>query len=320
MLYNSIVDAIGHTPMVRLERYCKDLKGTIFLKLEYLNPGGSHKARIAHNMVRVALEDKHLKSGDTILEATGGNTGKGIAMAAIVAGCKVVLVIPDNYSDRKVNILKAMGVTVKRSESAKGLRANGELAMSLQFDNPDWFQPLQMNNPANPQAHRQSTGPEIVRDMSPRPVDYFVAGFGTGGHLTGVGETLKAAHKSVKVICVQPEECDLESDLYCPHQFQGLAVGRTPQNLNKGLIDSFAKVSYEESIEAIRRLLTTEAIGIGPSSGAILAAATEIARERAGANIVCLAYDSLEDYPEVIDKIISLGPETHQSEYCSTNS
>lgn len=304
MFYTSITDAIGRTPIIRLDRYCQQLQSRIFLKLEYLNPGGSHKARIALNMVRSALVLGHLKPGDTIIEATGGNTGKGIVMAATVFGCKVVLVVPDSYSERKVRILQALGADVRRSQSSKGVKANGEMAMELQFEHPEWCQLLQMENPANPQIHRQTTGPEILQDMSPLAIDYLVCGFGTGGHLTGIGELIKTSHKHATIVAVQPEECDVPSGVYRPHKLQGFAVGSTPKNLNLALIDEFANISYQSSIEAIDRLLLTEAIGVGPSSGAVLAVATRIASTCANANIVCLAYDSLEDYPEVIEQII----------------
>jgi cysteine synthase A len=255
-------------------------------------------------MVRAGFDDGSLKIGDTVLEATGGNTGRGIAMAATILGLRAELVVPDTYTKSKTSMLVALGANVRLSNASEDLNANADLAKRLKKENADWKLLNQMGNNANPQVHRETTGPEILKDMAPKKIDFFVAGFGTGGHLTGVGESLKMAHPGLHIVAVEPEECDLKSGAYAFHKLQGLATAVTPKNLNTSIIDSIEKVSYAQAIGAISQFLRTEAIGIGPSSGAVLAVARRIAEGQSEAkNIVCMTYDSIDDYPEVLEEI-----------------
>ena len=200
MLHNSILDVIGHTPIVRLAQFSEDLGIEVYAKLESLNPGGSHKARIALGMILDAERRGVLirNCGQTIIEPSGGNTGIGLVMAGNVLGYKVVLVIPDNYSPEKQKLLRLYGAKVVLSDSRLGNNSHGEKCMELQLENPNFVMLNQQRNGANPQTHRDTTAPEILRAFGEQRVDYFVSGIGTGGHITGIGETLKAAWPAMR--------------------------------------------------------------------------------------------------------------------------
>jgi len=226
MLHNSILDVIGQTPIVRLAQFSEDLGIEVYAKLESLNPGGSHKARIALGMILDAERRGVLirDSGQTIIEPSGGNTGIGLVMAGNVLGYKVVLVIPDNYSPEKQKLLRLYGARVVLSDSRLGNNSHGEKCMELQLENPNYVMLNQQRNGANPQTHRDTTAPEILRAFGEQRVDYFVSGIGTGGHITGIGETLKAAWPALRVMGVEPEECDLLKDRHAAHGIQGVEL------------------------------------------------------------------------------------------------
>ena len=303
MIANSVLDLLGNTPVVCLERLCaaKKVPIELFLKLEFQNPGGSHKARIAHNMIvrAEARGDLRRGSGQTIIEPTGGNTGLGLAIASKIYGYKLILVVPDNYSVEKRQLLELYGAKVILSPSASGGNSHGELASQLLLENPAWIMLNQQRNPANPEIHKAATGPEILADFRDKPLDIFVGGIGTGGHITGVGESLKTAWPSLKVIAVQPEGCDFPSAMFSPHKLQGLAVGLVPANLNMCVVDEFVSVSYSESIAAARSLLDTEGLGVGISTGANIAACLRLGKTaEPSTRIICLAYDQIVHYLE----------------------
>jgi cysteine synthase len=300
LIAESILHLLGDTPVVRLSRLCsaEAVSSNIFMKLEFQNPGGSHKARIAHSMILRAEERGDLQrgSGQTIVEPTGGNTGLGLAIACKIYGYKLVLVIPDNYSTEKMRLLRLYGATIILSSSASGNNSHGVLAANLKLQNPEWILLNQQANPANPEIHRKTTAPEIIAAFKNQPVDFFVGGGGTGGHITGVGEVLKQHWPNLKIVLVQPEGNDVRTRTFLPHDIQGLSVGIVPENLNARIIDAYITVSYDEAIGAVRKLIDSEGIGVGISSGANIVAALQLARQASGRRILCLAYDQVFQY------------------------
>lgn len=303
MIHESVLEAVGRTPVVRLSRLTADVDRQVFVKLENLNPGGSHKVRIALNMIRDAEGSGVLVpgAGQTVIEPTGGNTGLGLAMAAAVLGYRLVLVIPDNYSPRKRQLLELFGAEVVLSDSSRGGNSHGELASELLLDHPDWLMLNQQANPANPAAHRQSTGPELLAEFSGQTIDAFVAGVGTGGHLTGVGQVLKEAYPDLSIWAVQPEGCSLLDGRFVNHDIQGLAVGIVPAVLDLSLIDETVSVSYGDAMAMMVRLMRTEGLAVGISSAANVVAALEVAEQfPPGASVVTLAYDNAADYVDAL--------------------
>lgn len=299
MLHNSILDAIGQTPIVRLEKLSASLGIEVFAKLESLNPGGSHKARIALGMILDAERKGILVRGkqQTIIEPSGGNTGIGLVMAGNVLGYKVVLVIPDNYSPEKQKLLRLYGAEVVLSDSRLGNNSHGQKAMELQLENPHYVMLNQQRNEANPQTHRQTTAREIVRAFADHRVDYFVGGIGTGGHITGIGETLKANWPSIRVLGVEPEECDLLENRHAPHQIQGLSIGIVPSILNLSVLDGMLKVSKDECLEMMQRVMRSDAISVGLSSAANLVAISHLAQNIPRAStVLTMVYDSADSY------------------------
>jgi cysteine synthase len=300
MVADSILDLLGNTPIVRLSRLCASEKvsATLFLKLESQNPGGSHKARIAHAMILRAEQRGDLQrgSGQTVLESTGGNTGLGLAIACNIYGYKLVLVIPDNYSPEKQRLLLLYGATIIQSKSGDGNNSHIELATRLKLQHPDWVWPNQQRNPANPEIHRRTTAPEIIAALQDQSVDILVGGVGTGGHITGVGEILKQRWPHMKVVVVQPQGNDFRNRLFSPHRIQGLAVGILPENLNTRLVDDYVSISYDDAIRAVRKLIDTEGIGVGISSGANIAACLQLAHEKPNLRIISFAYDDVSQY------------------------
>lgn len=307
MIADNILDLLGNTPIVQLSRLCasEGLSAKLFMKLEFQNPGGSHKARIAHNMIVRAEERGDLQrgSGQTIVEPTGGNTGLGLAIACKIYGYKLVLVIPDNYSSEKQRLLRLYGATIIQSKSVEGSNSHGVLADKLKLENPDWILLNQQRNPANPDIHRKTTASEIVSALQDEPVDIFVGGVGTGGHITGIGEVLKEKWPHIKIVATQPEGNDFRTRTFSSHRIQGLAVGILPENLNTNIVDDFVSVSYDDAIHAVRKLIDTEGIGVGLSSGANIAASVRLARETPGVRILTLAYDQVSQYLDQFENL-----------------
>jgi cysteine synthase A len=300
---DSILGAVGATPMVWLDRLTAGLPARILLKLEMLNPGGSHKTRIAVSMIRAAERDGLLRPnrGQTILEPTGGNTGLGIAIAAAVLGYRVVLVIPDNYSPAKQRLLQAYGVEVRLSDSSRGNNSHGELAMEIQFEHPEYVMLNQAANPANPEIHRLTTAREIIDDLDGEPVDCFVAGIGTGGHITAIGQVLRKHQGALHVVAVQPEGCDMFAGTYRPHRLQGLSIGMIPPVLDPDVLDETVTVTEREAIEAMSLLIRTEGIAAGPSTGANIAACRRLAAAADGPRtFLTVAYDQVHDYLDLL--------------------
>lgn len=299
MIYNSLLQAIGQTPIVRLGAFSEEVGLNVFAKLESLNPGGSHKVRIALGMIQDAERKGILVRGkrQTIIEPSGGNTGIGLAIAGNILGYRVVLVIPDNYSPEKQKLLKLYGAEVVLSDSRLGNNSHGQKAMEMQLENPEYVMLNQQRNGANPETHRQTTAKEIIRSFGEKSIDYFVGGIGTGGHITGIGETLKARWPDLRVFGVEPEECDLLDDRHAPHEIQGLSVGIVPSILNVSILDGMLKVSKAECVERVRTTMRSDAISLGISSAANLVAIAKLAQEiKKDAVVLTVIYDSVDSY------------------------
>lgn len=297
-IYTSIEELIGGTPLLALENFGKDLHANIIAKLEYLNPAGSVKDRVAREMISDAEAKGILKKGDTIIEPTSGNTGIGLAAIAAAKGYRTIIVMPETMSEERKLLMKAYGAELVLTEGAKGMKGSIEKAEELAAKIPHSFIPAQFENPANPAAHRKTTGPEIWRDTDGK-VDIFVAGVGTGGTITGVGEYLKAKNPEIKIIAVEPASSPLLSKgVAGAHKIQGIGANFVPETLNTDIFDEIIPVEAEDAFEKGRLIAKTEGILVGISSGAALHAAAEVAKreENHGKNIVVLLPDTGDRY------------------------
>jgi len=299
-IYKGMLELVGNTPLVEavnLEREL-GLSAKLLLKMEYLNPAGSVKDRIAKAMIEDAEEKGLLREGAVIIEPTSGNTGIGLASIASVKGYRLILTMPETMSVERRNILKAYGAEIVLTEGAKGMTGAIEKAEELAKEIPGSFIPGQFVNPANPAAHRASTGPEIWNDTDGK-VDIFVAGVGTGGTLTGVGEYLKEKNEKVKIIAVEPASSPVLSEGKSgAHKIQGIGAGFVPEVLNTAVYDEIIPVQNEDAFDAAKFLAKKEGVLVGISSGAALWAAEELARrpENKGKTIVVLLPDSGDRY------------------------
>lgn len=299
-IYKSITELVGGTPLLELKNYIadKDLCATIVAKLEYFNPAGSVKDRIAKAMIDDA-ESKGLLSADSvIIEPTSGNTGIGLAAVAATRGYRIILTMPETMSVERRNLLKAYGAEIVLTEGAKGMKGAIEKAQELADSTPNSFIPSQFTNKANPTAHKNTTGPEIWNDTDGK-VDIFVAGIGTGGTITGVGEYLKSQNPNVKIVAVEPAGSPvLSKGTAGPHKIQGIGAGFVPDTLNTDVYDEIIAVENEDAFETGRTLAKKEGLLVGISSGAAVYAATELAKrpENKGKIIVALLPDTGDRY------------------------
>lgn len=299
-IYGSALELIGHTPLIEAKRLEKkeNLKARLLIKTEYLNPSGSVKDRAALYMIKDAEERGLLKEGSTIIEPTSGNTGIGLAAIAAVKGYRIILTMPETMSVERRNILKAYGAEVVLTEGAKGMAGAIAKAEELSKEIPGSFIPGQFDNPANPKAHVETTGPEIWEDTDGE-IDVFVAGAGTGGTVTGVGEYLKEKKADIKIVAVEPAGSPVLSGGQAgPHGLQGIGAGFVPKILNTEIYDEVLTVENDEAYKASRLLTKTEGILTGISSGAALHAGMVLAKrpENAGKTIVVLLPDSGDRY------------------------
>ena len=299
-IYKGALGLIGNTPLVETANIEKELglEATLLVKLEYFNPAGSVKDRVAKAMIEDAEEKGILKEGSVIIEPTSGNTGIGLAAIAAVKGYRIILTMPETMSVERRNILKAYGAEVVLTDGAKGMKGAIEKADALAKEIPDSFIPGQFVNPANPEAHRSTTGPEVWNDTD-GAVDIFVAGVGTGGTLSGVGEFLKSKKDSVKIVAVEPASSPVLSEGKAgPHKIQGIGAGFVPDVLNTSIYDKIIKVENEAAFTAAKLLAKKEGVLVGISSGAALHAAIELAKkpENKGKTIVALLPDTGDRY------------------------
>ena len=297
-IYNSIEELVGGTPLLALNNYGKEFGAKIFAKLEYLNPAGSAKDRIAREMIAEAEKSGKLRAGGTIIEPTSGNTGIGLAAAAVSMGYKAVLVMPDTMSVERQKLLKAYGAQIVLTEGVKGMLGSVEKARELHESTPNSFIPSQFDNPDNPESHVLSTGEEIYRDTEGR-VDIFVACIGTGGTVSGTGAYLKEKNPDIKVIGVEPFDSPLiTKGIVGKHGIQGIGANFIPDNLNMDVIDEVLTVKTEDAFSMCRSLAKSEGILAGISSGAAICAAREIAlrEENKGKSIVVLLPDTGDRY------------------------
>ncbi len=299
-IYKSATELIGRTPILEFSNIekNKDLKAKILAKIEYFNPAGSVKDRIALQMIEDAEASGELKPGATIIEPTSGNTGIGLASIATAKGYKAVIVMPETMSVERRNIIKAYGAEIVLTEGSKGMKGAIAKAEELSKEIEGSFVAGQFSNPSNPKAHRQTTGPEIWEDTDGQ-VDVFVAGVGTGGTITGVGEYLKSKKPDVKIIAVEPSDSPvLSKGTAGAHKIQGIGAGFVPDTLNTEVYDEIIPVENDDAFAAAKEIASAEGILVGISSGAAFYVAKELAKrpEYAGKNIVVLLPDSGDRY------------------------
>ena len=299
-IYNSVTELIGGTPLLKANRFIEvnNLEANIFVKLEYFNPAGSVKDRIAKAMIEKAEADGLLNKNSVIIEPTSGNTGIGLASFAAARGYRAILTMPETMSVERRNLLKAYGAEIVLTDGSKGMKGAIAKAEELAETTTNAFIPSQFTNPANPAAHKATTGPEIWNDLDGK-VDIFLAGVGTGGTLTGVGEYLKEQNPDVKVFAIEPASSPvLSKGTAGPHKIQGIGAGFIPEILNTKIYDEVLPIENDDAFKYGRQFSQVEGILIGISAGAALAAAVQVAQkpENKGKNIVVLLPDTGDRY------------------------
>jgi len=296
---NNILELIGDTPLVKLNRLVGPEDANVYVKLEWFNPGGSVKDRIAWSMIEEAEKAGRLKPGDVIVEPTSGNTGIGLAMVAAAKGYKAILVMPDTMSLERRKLLRAYGAELVLTPGAEGMRGAVRKAEELVAENPNYFMPQQFKNPANPKVHRETTGRELLEQAEQiGGIDALVVGVGTGGTITGAGEVLKEKYPHLKIYAVEPADSPvLSGGKPGPHKIQGIGPGFVPEILNTEIYDGVITVKNEEAFETGRRLAKEEGLLGGISTGANVFAALKVARELGkGKNVVTVSPSNGERY------------------------
>ena len=296
-LYNNVVELIGNTPLVKINRILEESSAEIYVKLESFNPAGSVKDRIALNMIEDAEAKGKLKKGDTIIEPTSGNTGIGLALVCAVKGYRLILVMSESMSFERRNLLASYGAELVLTPAKDGMQGAIDKANEILKAHPEYFMPNQFENPANPAIHKKTTAVEIWDAMDGR-IDAFVAGVGTGGTITGVGEFLKEKNPDIKIIAVEPAGSPvLSGGRPGPHKIQGIGAGFIPKVLNRGIIDKIITVGDDDAFKMSKRLAREEGLLVGISSGANMMAALQVAKELGkGKRVVTVLPDTGERY------------------------
>lgn len=299
-IYNDLTELVGHTPLMKINRYCKaqGIDANILVKIEKYNPAGSVKDRVALELIEDAEKKGLLKEGSTIIEPTSGNTGIGLACFGVMKGYRTILTMPSSMSQERIMLLKAYGAEIVLTASEKGMQGAIDKANELASQIPNSYIPGQFDNIANVQAHKKTTGPEIWEDTDGK-IDFFVAGIGTGGTITGIGQYLKEKNNNIKVIGVEPSDSPLLSKGYAgAHDIQGIGANFVPQILDKEIYNDIITITTQEAYNTVKRIVKYEGLLVGISSGASICAATKIAqlKENKDSNIVVLLPDSGERY------------------------
>lgn len=296
-IYNSVTELIGKTPIVKLNKIVPENSADVFVKLEFFNPGGSVKDRIALSMIEKAEHGGLLKPGDTIIEPTSGNTGIGLSMVGVAKGYKVIIVMPETMSIERRLLMKGYGAELILTPGADGISGSIREAERLAKEN-GYFLPLQFENEANPLVHEKTTGPEIHQAFGVNGLDAFVAGIGTGGTITGAGRELKRVYPKIELIGVEPaESAILEGKEAGPHKIQGIGTGFVPKTLDTSVYDKVLSISGDEAMETAREVGRKEGILVGISSGAAIAAALKVAKELGkGKKVLAVVPDNGERY------------------------
>ncbi|MEE3743827.1 cysteine synthase A [Campylobacter porcelli] len=291
---NSVSELIGNTPLIKINKFGNE--ATILAKCEFLNPSHSVKDRIALNMIENAIATNKIDKSTTIIEPTSGNTGVGLAMIAAERGLKIILTMPSSMSIERQKLLKAFGAELVLTDPKYGMQGAVDEALRLSKDISNSFIPSQFDNPANPEMHKKTTALEIWNDTDGK-VDIIVAGFGTGGTVSGVGEILKSKNPNIKVIAVEPAKSPLLSKGEAgPHMIQGIGANFIPKNLNRDIVDEFITVSNEDAIATAKALAQKEGLLVGISSGANIYSASQVAKANPGKTIVTILCDTGERY------------------------
>ncbi|MGO4500407.1 cysteine synthase A [Paenibacillus sp. 2RAB27] len=299
-IYNNLTELIGNTPLLELWNFNKrqGIEARIVAKLEYFNPAGSVKDRIGYAMLKDAERKGKINQDTVIIEPTSGNTGIGLAFAAAALGYRLIIILPDSFSEERRKIVRALGAELVLTPAAEGMQGAIRKAKELAAELPNSYIPQQFSNPANPEVHRTTTAEEIWRDTGGK-VDIFVAGVGSGGTITGVGEILKQRHSDVQIVAVEPADSPvLSGGTRGVHQIQGIGAGFVPDNFNRAIVDEILTVSNEEAMETARQLAKSEGLLVGISSGAAAFAAVQLAKrpENKGKTIVVILPDTGERY------------------------
>lgn len=296
-IYNSVTELIGKTPIVKLNKIVPEDSADVFVKLEFFNPGGSVKDRIALSMIEKAEHDGLLKPGDTIIEPTSGNTGIGLSMVGVAKGYKVIIVMPETMSIERRLLMKGYGAELILTPGVDGISGSIREAERLAKEN-GYFLPLQFENEANPLVHEKTTGPEIHQAFRVNGLDAFVAGIGTGGTITGAGRELKRVYPKIELVGVEPaESAILEGKEAGPHKIQGIGTGFVPKTLDTSVYDKVLSVTGDEAMETAREVGRKEGILVGISSGAAIAAALKVAKELGkGKKVLAVVPDNGERY------------------------
>lgn len=293
-----LCELVGQTPLMKLDRYAQNLPGEVVAKLEFFNPGSSVKDRIGLAMIEQAEKDGQLKDGTTIIEPTSGNTGIALAWVATVRGYRLILTMPESMSIERRKVLMSLGAEIVLTPSQEGMKGAIAQAELLKREIPNSFMPQQFNNEANPEIHRRTTAQEILQDTGSK-LDWFVAGVGTGGTITGVGEVLKKKIQSLQVVAVEPAASPMLSEGWGgPHMIQGIGAGFVPEIYNSDIVDEVMTIENDDAMEAARQLARTEGLVVGISAGAAACAARKIAEraEAKGKRIVVVIPDTGERY------------------------